>query len=265
MVLLELKNVCKYFRLRRDKFLTKPGILKAVENVNLFIKPGETVGLVGESGSGKSTISKMITKLMPPTKGAIFFNETNINVLSQKDKRAFRKKIQIVFQNPYDSLDPRQTVYIILKEAIDIHFPKLADKDKDEKIKQALVDVALPEESLDKYPHEFSGGERQRIAIARSLSVEPELLILDEPVSSLDLSVQSQIINLLINLQKKHSITYLFISHDLHIVRFLCNRLYVMENGYIVEEGETERIFTKPLHSYTKKLLNALMTVPFSG
>lgn len=265
MVLLEVKDVSKYFSRNRHDSTNEREAFTALEKVNIYVKKNETVGLVGESGSGKSTLAKIILHLLQPNKGAVFYNETNINVLVQKNNLKFRKNIQIVFQNPFNSLDPRQRIHNILKEGIDIHFSELSEIEKNTRIRQALTDVCLDRNALDKFPHEFSGGERQRIAIARAMSLEPELVILDEPVSSLDISVQAQIINMLIDLQKKHEMAYLFISHDLNIVRFLCDRVYVMEGGHIVEEGATERIFTKPLHSYTKNLLNAIMKIPFGN
>lgn len=258
MPLLELRNISKHFSIRKDGLFKKTEIKKAVDNISLSIEAGEIIGLVGESGSGKSTTAKMLVKLLDPTSGYILYQGSDIKKLA-KD---YKKEVQIVFQNPYLSLNPRQNIFSCLKEGLDIHKPKLSAEQKKQIIHQALEDVLLPVEELYKFPHELSGGQRQRIAIARVLCIEPQLLVLDEPVSALDVSVQAQILNLLKSIQKKRNITYLLIAHDLHLVRLFCDRIYVMQNGKIVEEGKTEHIFEKPEHPYTKELLESVFSIP---
>lgn len=257
MVILEAKNIVKDFK-EQESFFREDSFFRAVDNVSFYIKENETLGLVGESGSGKSTIAKMLLKIVKPTEGIIEFNEKNIYDFNEKENHDFKKNVQIVFQNPYLSLNPKMSLYNILSEPLEIHEPKLSLSEKKTRIEETLVKMKLPISSIHKFPHELSGGERQRIAIARSIILKPKVLILDEPVSSLDVSVQAHIINLLKDIQEKEQMAFLFISHDLHVIRHVCNRVYVMEHGKIVEEGETNRIFNNPLHRYTKKLLNSI-------
>jgi len=228
----------------------------AVDNANLQIYSGETVGIVGESGSGKTTLGFCLLKLQDCT-GEIQFEGQNLNVLNSKALRGLRRHFQVVFQDPYSSLSPRMTIEEIIEEGLKIHFPRLNCGQRYIRIVKIMEEVGLEEEMLWRYPHEFSGGQRQRIAIARVMVLEPKLVLLDEPTSALDVSVQKQVLELLKNLQKKHDISYLFISHDLKVIRAMSHRIVVMQNGKFVEQGETEALFTNPHHAYTKTLLHA--------
>ncbi|MCF7916828.1 MAG: ATP-binding cassette domain-containing protein, partial [Candidatus Omnitrophica bacterium] len=232
--------------------------VKAVDGVSFSAMAGKTLGLVGESGCGKSTLARTILRLIEPDAGSIYFAGKDITKLSYPEMKKIRKDLQIIFQDPFGSLDPRFTVYGIVSEGI-INFSAQVKKEVIyEKVVKALTDVGLSKDILNRYPHEFSGGQRQRISIARALVLEPQLLILDEPVSSLDVSIQAQIINLLIDLQKKKGLSYIFIAHDLSVVRHICDRVCVMKEGKIVEDGQTNQIFASPTNSYTKKLLSAI-------
>lgn len=233
--MIEIKNVTKIYKLGRKKELI------ALDQVNLTISKGETLGLVGESGSGKSTLGKILLGLIEPTSGEILFEGT-----AKTDLLPLR--MQMIFQDPYSSLNPRMTVKEILSEPTQIHR-------RPNRVDELLDLVGLSREVQSRYPHEFSGGQRQRIGIARALALNPDFLICDEPISALDVSIQAQIINLLQNLQKELGLTLLFISHDLAIVRYLSNRIAVMQQGKIVELGETDELFSKPIHPYTKNLL----------
>ncbi|KPK32428.1 MAG: peptide ABC transporter ATP-binding protein [Chlamydiae bacterium SM23_39] len=247
-MIIETKNLTKYFFIRKK-------ILKAVDNINFNIKKGETLGLVGESGCGKSTLARVILRLIPQTAGEVFFNKTNIFDLSIKEFKKYRKKMQIIFQDPYSSLNPRMTIKEILEEPLKIH------KIKGENIYTLLDYVKMSKSCLKKFPHEFSGGQRQRITIARALSLNPEFLILDEPISSLDVSIQAQIINLLKTLQKNLKLTYLFIAHDLAVVKYISTQIAVMYLGEIVEQAPSEKIFKNPFHPYTKNLINSSLKI----
>jgi oligopeptide transport system ATP-binding protein len=238
--------------------------VKAVERVNLEILPGETLGLVGESGSGKSTLGRLILRLIEPTSGQVFFEGRDLAQLSRSELRALRRKMQLVFQDPYASLNPRMKVASIVGEGIEIH--RLArGRDKERRIAELLGLVGLGAEALRRYPHEFSGGQRQRIGIARALAVDPAFLVLDEPVSALDVSIQAQIINLLQDLQEKLHLTYLFIAHDLRVVEHICQRVAIMYLGKIVEIGRREQIYANPRHPYTRALLSAVPSVDQAG
>ncbi|WP_277284813.1 dipeptide ABC transporter ATP-binding protein [Sneathia sanguinegens] len=259
-VVLEVKNLKKYYNPKRSIFRKKEPI-KALEDINFNVKKGQTIGIIGESGCGKSTLAKSIMKLHDITSGEINIDLgkglQNIYKLSKGKDLLFRKKVQMVFQDPYSSLNPSKKIYEALDEPMRVH--KMGDKKKRyEKILEALKMVNLPKEYLDRYPHEFSGGQRQRICIARALCLEPELLILDEPVSALDLSVQAQVLNYLIEIQQKKSISYIFISHDLGVVKYMCDYIYIINNGKFVEKGTTEEIFNSPKNAYTKKLLESI-------
>lgn len=259
--LLEVGNLTKYFTLNSDmvsRIAGKTKTLKAVDDISFAIKAGETLGLVGESGCGKSTTGRLITRLIEPTAGTIRLKGEDMLSFDNARMRSVRKDVQLVFQDPYSSLNPRKTIMQILARPLEIH--GLADgwRAKRERVLELLNLVGLGVEHIDRYPHEFSGGQRQRIAIARALSVDPELVIGDEPVSALDVSVQAQILNLFRELQEKFSLTYLFIAHDLSVVRHISDRVAVMYVGKIVESGPVEEIFARPQHPYTKALMAAV-------
>jgi len=222
------------------------------------LSQGETLGIVGESGSGKTTLGMSLLRLQNAT-GEIIFDGQRLDNLKESALRPLRKSFQVVFQDPFSSLSPRMTVEQIVGEGLQVHFPKLSAAERLEKIKQVLHEVGLDESILWRYPHEFSGGQRQRIAIARVVILEPELILLDEPTSALDVSVQKQVLELLLELQQKHKLSYLFISHDLSVIRSISHRVMVMQEGKVVEEGETQQIFNSPQKSYTQELLKAAM------
>jgi len=255
MKLLEIKDLKVYFPIK-DKLFGKPEkFIKAVDGVSFYVEKGETFGIVGESGSGKSTIAMTILGVHRKTDGEILFKGRVIE--SKEDFKFVRKKVQIVFQDPEASLDPRKKIKHIVREGLDIY--RIGSKDeRNEKVREVISKVGLTEEVLDKYPHELSGGQKQRISIARALVLEPELLILDEPTSSLDVSVQAQILNLLMDLQERLSLTYIFISHDLKVVEHIADRVMIMYLGKIMEMGTAQDILLKPLHPYTKTLLSSV-------
>jgi oligopeptide/dipeptide ABC transporter ATP-binding protein len=260
-VILQVEGLKKYFPIRRGFFQKISGWVKAVEDVSFQIEKGQTLGLVGESGCGKSTVARLILKLLDADEGKILFKGQNISRLSQKEMKPLRKEIQIIFQDPYGSLNPRMTVGQSIAEGLrvgGIH----ANKEQNERLAQLLKMVGMSPATMERYPHEFSGGQRQRIGIARALSVAPALIICDEPVSSLDVSIQAQIINLLKDLQDQLGLSYLFISHDLNIVGYLCNYVAVMYRGFIMEYAPADELFDNPCHPYTHILLS---TVPDSG
>jgi len=234
--------------------------VKAVQNVNVEISPGETLGLVGESGSGKSTLGRLILKLLEPTEGKVYFDGRDLSTIGRAELRALRREMQLVFQDPYASLNPRMRVRSIVGEGIEIH--KLArGREKENRIVELLNMVGMGADAMDRFPHEFSGGQRQRIGIARALAVNPRFLVLDEPVSALDVSIQAQIINLLQDLQEKLNLTYLFIAHDLRVVEHISNRVAIMYLGKIVEIASRDEIYLRPHHPYTRALLSAIPTV----
>ena len=252
---LRLENVKVHFPVRGGVFKKAIGACKAVDGVSFSLKKGETLGLVGESGCGKSTLAKSIVRLVKPTSGQITFKEHLLS--SSQGQKDFCKSVQMVFQDPAESLNTRMTIGSILQEPLDIHNIGTKD-DRPLKVRELLNKVGLPESAVKKYPFEFSGGQRQRIGIARALALEPELLVLDEPVSALDVSVQSQVLNLLMELQQSLGLSYLLIAHDLAVVRHISDIIAVMYLGKIVEMGPTGKIFDKPRHSYTKALLSAI-------
>ncbi len=253
--LLECDNIKVWFPIKRGFFRKTVDHIKAVTDLSIYVRKGETLGIVGESGSGKTTLGLAILKLIK-AQGCISFLGSSLHSLSEKQYRPFRKSMQIVFQDPYGSLSPRMTIADIIGEGLDIH--RLASGEKrEQEIINALIDVGLDPSCKNRYPHEFSGGQRQRIAIARTIVLKPKLVILDEPTSALDRTVQSQIIELLQKLQKKYSLSYLFISHDLAVVKAMSHRIMVMKSGQLVEEGDTEKIFLSPENNYTKELIEA--------
>ncbi|RHO58042.1 ABC transporter ATP-binding protein [Ruminococcaceae bacterium AM07-15] len=249
--LIEIKNLCKYFPAGKKR------TLKAVDNVSLTIAKGETLGLVGESGCGKTTCGRTILKLYPPTSGQIFFDGEDVSHIKGKGLLNFKKRAQMIFQDPYSSLDPRMTIAEIISEGMTVH-NHLSNQEKQEKVNELLGKVGLTEDYANRFAHELSGGQRQRIGIARALAVEPEFIVCDEPISALDVSIQAQIINLLIKLQKENHLTYLFISHDLSVVRHISDRVGIMYLGSMVELGSSQAIFGQPLHPYTKALISAI-------
>jgi len=257
-MLLELKNIKKYFPVKSGFFATGRDYVKAVDGVDFTVRPGENISLVGESGCGKTTLARIILKLISLDAGSIHFDGDDITHLKNRDLGHYRRNMQMVFQDPYSSLDPRFTISRVLNEAFTLERDQTSSQEnKNLRAKKLLEAVGLSGNILNRYPHEFSGGERQRIAIARALMLNPKLLILDEAVSSLDVIVQKQLIDLLSDLQKEFKLTYLFISHNLKVVKKISHSIAVMYKGKIVELGPTEVIFENPLHPYTKELLRA--------
>ncbi|MEM9683607.1 MAG: oligopeptide/dipeptide ABC transporter ATP-binding protein [Pseudomonadota bacterium] len=259
--LLEVQNLSKHFMLNDDIVSRVAGqtrALKAVDDISFSIRPGETLGLVGESGCGKSTTARLITRLIEPTGGVVRFRGEDVMSYSRKGMLQMRKAMQLVFQDPYSSLNPRKTVMEILGRPLAVHGIAKSWTDRRGRVLELLNLVGLGVEHVDRYPHEFSGGQRQRIAIARALCVDPDLVIGDEPVSALDVSIQAQTLNLFRELQERFSLTYLFIAHDLSVIRHISDRVAVMYVGKIVESGPAEEIFSRPQHPYTKALLAAV-------
>lgn len=249
--LIEVKNLKKYFTVGSG------AILKAVDDISFAIKEGETLGLVGESGCGKSTTGRTIIRLYEATGGEVIYNGKNIHSLNRADAKEFTKQAQMIFQDPYASLNPRMTVGDIVGEGIDIH-NLYTGKQRTEKIFELLNTVGLNKEHASRFPHEFSGGQRQRIGIARSLAIEPKFIVCDEPISALDVSIQAQVVNLLIKLQRELGLTYLFIAHDLSMVKHISDRVGVMYLGTMVEMASSEELYKNPLHPYTQALLSAI-------
>ncbi len=248
--LIQVKNLKKYFTVEDNK-------LKAVDGLNLDIYPGETVGLVGESGCGKSTAGRTILRLHEPTSGKVLYNGKNIFSNNEREMSKLRREIQMIFQDPYASLNPRMTVEEIIGEPFAIH-NRLSGKKKKERVKELLRLVGLNADHISRFPHEFSGGQRQRIGIARALALDPKFIVCDEPISALDVSIQAQVVNLLKDLQRKMGLTYLFIAHDLSMVKYISDRILVMYLGKMVELSESEELYDDPLHPYTKALLSSV-------
>lgn len=250
--LIQVKNLCKYFQ------ISKTEVLKAVEDVTFDINEGETVGLVGESGCGKSTTGRCLVRLYEPTKGQVFFDNKNIfDFKSKEEKMGYCRNTQMIFQNPYSSLNPRMTVKDIVGEGIRLH-TKISEKELDERVEQLLRTVGLNRDHMSRFSHEFSGGQRQRIGIARALSVDPKFIVCDEPISALDVSIQAQVLNMLKKLQKERNLTYLFIAHDLSVVKYISDKVIVMYLGMIVEQSDADELYKNPMHPYTKALLSAI-------
>jgi len=268
-ILLEVNNLKKYYPIYKGIFRRINAYVKAVDGFNLFIKEGETLGLVGESGCGKTTAGRTILRLIEPTEGVILFRpkervdgmekcqEINVATASNKQMKDLRRNMQIIYQDPYSSLDSRMTIESIIGEPLLVHGVSKA-KEREEQVRDLLIEVGMDPDYMNRYPHEFSGGQRQRIAIARVLALRPQLIIADEPVSALDVSIKAQILNLLKSLQSEFNLTYLFISHDLAVVRHICDRVAVMYLGKIVELASTNELFDNLKHPYTEALMSAI-------
>ncbi|MBO1040231.1 ATP-binding cassette domain-containing protein [Brucella pituitosa] len=262
--ILEVRNVVREYRLPRASFLSKQESLRVLHGVSVDIEAGQSLGIVGESGSGKSTLARAVMGLERPQSGQILINGQDIYALDRGGLREARKGFQAIFQDPYGSLDPRHTVRRIISEPIVSLERGTSAAERNERVAEVLAAVGLPPASADKYPHEFSGGQRQRIAIARALITKPALIVADEPVSALDVSIQAQVLNLMMDLQEKFGLSYLFISHDLGVVRAITDRVAVIYRGNIVEQGLTNEVFDNPQHDYTRALVDAVPK-PFSG
>lgn len=259
-VLIEVQNLCKYFTVETNFFGKPTSVLKAVDNVSFQIKKGEAFGLVGESGCGKSTIGKMLCNLYTPTSGKIIYDGVDLTTLNKKQRRKYCKDIQLIFQDPYASLNPRMTVGDIIAEPIKINKLRPANE-VEERVKYLLNCVGLSANYRNRFPYEFSGGQRQRVGIARALAVEPKLIVCDEPVSALDVSIQAQVLNLLDDLKDEFDLTYLFIAHGLNVVKHISNRVGVMYLGKLMEIAEKNELYHNPLNPYTQALLSAIPSV----
>ena len=261
--IIDVVDLKKYFPVKKKAF-AKPEWLKAVDGVSFSVKQGAVFALVGESGSGKTTVARLILKLVPPTAGKILFQGNDIQTLKKEALREFRKSTQIIFQDPFASLNPRMTVFDTVSEPLKIH--KLAKKTElHDKVVRLLQSVGLQADVLNRYPHEFSGGQRQRICIARALAVSPKVLVADEPLSALDVSIQAQILNILQELRKQSHISFLFISHDLRVVQYFSDEVAVMYLGKIVEHAKTDELFSRPFHPYTIELLSSAPRIKPGG
>jgi microcin C transport system ATP-binding protein len=260
-LVMESDDLKVHFPIKRGVLKRTVDYVRAVDGVDVAVRAGETLGVVGESGSGKTTLGFALLRLVPEAKGPVTFKGARIDGLSQAEIRPLRRELQVVFQDPYGSLSPRLTVGEIIAEGLDIHEPKIAEVERQSRIADALKEVGLQPEMADRYPHEFSGGQRQRIAIARAMILKPDFVVLDEPTSALDMSVQAQIVELLRDLQRKHRLAYLFISHDLRVVRAMAHRVLVLKDGKMVETGEAAALFERPQEPYTQTLLKAALEV----
>jgi len=258
MALLEVKDLRVWFPVFGGLLRRRVGEIKAVDGVSFTVESGQTVGLVGESGSGKTTIGRALLKLEPATSGEVWFDGESILPLRESEFRPLRREMQMIFQDPFGSLNPRMTCGEIIGEALEIHFSSMTRPDRRARVAELLDQVGLTREAMTKYPHEFSGGQRQRIGIARALAVKPRFIVCDEPVSALDVSVQGQIVNLLMDLQAEFGISYLFIAHDLAVVEHISDFVLVMHHGKIVEAASAGDIYGAPQHEYTKTLLAAV-------
>jgi len=258
MALIEVRNLKTYFPVRSGVLRRHVDDIRAVDDVSFSIEEGTTVGLVGESGSGKSTIGKTLLKLTQATSGEVVYAGRNILPLDENEFRPMRRELQMIFQDPFGSLNPRHSILQIVGEALEIHFPQFNKSERQDRVVSLLEKVGLKPEMVKRYPHEFSGGQRQRIGIARALAVEPRFIVCDEPVSALDVSVQAQIVNLLQDLQEQLGLSYLFIAHDLAVVEHISDHVLVMHHGKIVESASAAEIYENPKHEYTRKLLAAV-------
>ncbi|MFB5193629.1 ABC transporter ATP-binding protein [Neobacillus sp. KR4-4] len=256
--ILEIKGLKKHFPIKTGFFNKVTGHVRAVDGVDFQVMPGETLGIVGESGCGKSTTGRTILRLLDPSAGEVLFNGKDLAKLSKEEMRQMRKDIQMVFQDPYASLNPRKTIRQILLEPLKVHGIGSSRGERIKRVEEIIEVVGLRKEHLDRHPHDFSGGQRQRIGIARALILKPKVIIADEPVSALDVSIQSQVLNLLKDLKKEFNLTLIFISHDLSVVRHLCDRIAVMYLGRVVEIADKKQLFTNPSHPYTSALLSAV-------
>ncbi len=267
-VLVSIRNLVKYFdisggwleqlRFTGGRISRQEVIVKAVNDISFDILKGETVAVVGESGCGKSTLARTVMSLYPPNSGEIYYQDKRIDQLSEKQLKYYRTRMQMIFQDPYASLNPRMTVEDILSEPIHFHHPSMTREQVKEKIIKVMKQVGIDPDWQDRFPHEFSGGQRQRISIARALTLDPDFIVADEPIAALDVSIQAQILNLLMDLQQENDLTYLFISHDLSVVEHISNKVAVMYLGSLCEFGETEHLFSNPNHPYTQALLSAI-------
>ena len=256
-ILLETKDLSKYFTAKKGLLNRQPAQVKAVDHVSLTVNKGETLGLVGESGCGKSTLGRTILRLIPATEGQVLYNGEDILTYDKKKMWEMRRKLQIIFQDPYSSLNPRMTVYDLISAPLEVY--RIGTKEeRREMVEEILQEVGLDKQYLNRFPHEFSGGQRQRIGIARALILNPEFVVCDEAVSALDVSVRAQVLNLMRNMQQKKNLTYLFISHDLSVVRHISDRIAVMYLGSVAEVAEKAQLYSNPMHPYTKALLSAI-------
>lgn len=266
-ILLDVQHLSQQYALPKPSLFAKAGHIQALNDVSFQLAAGKSVGIVGESGSGKSTLARLVMALEKPTQGKVMFKGQDLNALPQDALRRARSDFQMVFQDPYGSLDPRQKVLRIVSEPLSstlnnpsgqaLNAQALSAQDLKDRAAQALTEVGLRASDLDKYPHEFSGGQRQRIAIARALITRPSLIVADEPVSALDVSVQAQVLNLMMDLQERYGLSYLFVSHDLAVVNLMCDDVLVLQHGQLVEAGSADDIFLRPQHPYTQELLSA--------
>jgi peptide/nickel transport system ATP-binding protein len=262
-ILLDVQHVSQQYTLPKPSLFAKAGHIQALKDVSFQLTAGKSMGIVGESGSGKSTLARLVMALEKPTQGKVFFNGKDLNALPQGQLRLARSDFQMVFQDPYGSLDPRQKVLRIVTEPLHSTLNSgsghaLSAQDLKDRAAFALTEVGLRASDLDKYPHEFSGGQRQRIAIARALITRPSLIVADEPVSALDVSVQAQVLNLMMDLQDRFGLSYLFVSHDLAVINLMCDDVIVLQHGQVVEAGSADEIFQRPQHPYTQALLDAI-------